>query len=174
MALLILVVLIGLPIMEIAVFIEAGERIGLWPTVGAILATAVIGLSVIRIQGLAVLDRARGALARDEFPGLELFDGLCLLIAGGLLITPGFITDSFGFLLLIVPLRRAVGALVWRHMRTRGYVVKTQGEGADVSSVIIEGEYRDVSERETIDPKRRLDRPAEGGRSDTGGNGRPN
>ncbi len=143
MALWFLLALIGLPIIEIAVFIEAGDRIGLWPTVGAILATAAIGLTLIRLQGMAVLRRAQENLAREQFPGLELFDGLCLFIAGALLITPGFITDTFGFLLLIVPLRRWLGRRVWGWAQGRGYTIETGGAEGEI--VVINGEFADVT-----------------------------
>ncbi|MEK9753854.1 MAG: FxsA family protein [Rhodospirillaceae bacterium] len=160
MGILFLILLIGLPIMEIAVFIEAGERIGLWPTIGAIFATAVIGLAIIRFQGLGVLERARRALAQEQFPGLELFDGLCLLVAGALLITPGFVTDTLGFLLLIVPLRRLTGALAWRHMQARGFVVRGEGQGAGAAGVVIDGEYDDVTQnRPGPTPGRHIEGP---------------
>jgi len=144
MALVFLITLIALPVMEIAVFIEAGDRIGLWPTVGAILATAVIGLAIIRMQGLAILARMQDNLRAERFPGTELFDGACLLVAGACLITPGFITDSIGVLLLIVPLRRGIGRLLWRYAEARGYTMRTGDPDGDV---IIDVEYDDVTDR---------------------------
>jgi len=151
MALVFLIVLIGLPVMEIAVFIEAGDRIGLWPTVGAILATAAIGLAIIRMQGLTVLARMQENLRIERFPGNELFDGACLLVAGACLITPGFITDSIGFLLLIVPLRRLFGRLLWRYAERRGYTINTGDVDGDV---IVDVEYDDITDRARKDPDR--------------------
>lgn len=154
MALWFLLALIGIPIAEIAVFIEAGDRIGLWPTVFAIIATAAIGMTIIRIQGLAVLRRAQEQLQAEQFPGVEIFDGLCLLIAGGCLITPGFITDAFGFLLLIVPLRRWIGGWAWRYAERRGAFVSTvhAGRGQPEGGVIIDGDFQDVSAEDTDEP----------------------
>ena len=111
MPLLFLIFLI-VPIVEIALFLQVGDLIGLWPTLGLILATALIGSAVVRIQGMRTLDKARTALARDEVPLREAATGVALLIAGFLLITPGFFTDTLGFLLLIPPLRASLGAWV--------------------------------------------------------------
>jgi UPF0716 protein FxsA len=151
MALLFLLVLIGTPVLEIAVFIEVGDRIGLWPTLAGILATAVIGMAVIRVQGLAVLARAQENLRAERFPALEIFDGVCLLLAGAMLITPGFVTDSFGFLLLIVPLRRVAGRLAWRYAEARGFTVAAasgagaSGGGPAADTTIIDVDYEDVT-----------------------------
>ena len=146
MALWILLFLIGTPIAEIAVFIEAGERFGLWPTVGGILATAALGMFIIRLQGLGVLQRAQENLQAERFPGQEIFDGVCLLIAGAMLITPGFITDSIGFLLLIVPLRRWAGAWAWRIAEKRGLNISgSNGMYRSTEGVVINGDFHDVT-----------------------------
>ena len=149
MALLFFLILIGIPIAEIAVFIEAGDRFGLWPTVGGILATAAIGMAIIRMQGLTVLRRVQENLQAERFPGQEIFDGLCLFVAGAMLVTPGFITDTFGFLLLIVPLRRMLGGLAWRQAEKRGFSVMPPGvspgnPGAH-DGTVIDGEFHDVT-----------------------------
>lgn len=112
MGLIILLLMIGVPIAEIAVFLEAGDRFGFWPTIVAIIATAFIGNACMRHQGLGVLRRVQESMARQEMPLREVFDGLCLLIAGALLLTPGFITDTVGFCLLFPPFRHAVGTTV--------------------------------------------------------------
>ena len=85
--------LIGIPLLEIAVFIEVGGRIGLFSTLGLIFATAAIGTALLRFQGLSVLADARGAVERGELPVQALLDGVCLIIAGALLLTPGLVTD---------------------------------------------------------------------------------
>jgi UPF0716 protein FxsA len=91
------------------VFIQAGDIIGLWPTIAAVVATAIIGGALIRAQGLATMDRARRSLDQGQAPVHEAFTGICLLLAGALLMTPGFLTDSVGFLLLIPPVRHSLG-----------------------------------------------------------------
>lgn len=150
MALWILLFLIGVPIAEIAVFIEAGDRIGLWPTVAAIVATAVIGMFIIRLQGLAVIRRAQENLQADRFPGREIFDGLCLVLAGAMLVTPGFITDTIGFLLLIVPLRRWAGTRAWRAAERRGFTMAPPGlHEQPARGAVINGEFHDVTDEDT-------------------------
>ncbi|MEL0111000.1 MAG: FxsA family protein, partial [Rickettsiales bacterium] len=92
MPVIILFVFIAVPIAEIAVFIEAGEQFGLWPTLGLVILTAVIGTALLRHQGLQTIQRVQLSLERGEMPVGEVFTGLCLLVAGALLLTPGFLT----------------------------------------------------------------------------------
>jgi UPF0716 protein FxsA len=119
---LLLLVFIVVPILEIVVFIQAGEWIGLWPTLAGIVMTAVIGAALVRHQGLSVLRKAQSSLGEGRFPVAEVFDGLCLVIAGALLLTPGFLTDTAGFLLLIPPLRALLRQTVGRRMMASGRV----------------------------------------------------
>ncbi|MFP6734331.1 MAG: FxsA family protein, partial [Rhodospirillales bacterium] len=105
MGYIIFILLLAVPIVEIGVFIEVGGLIGLWPTITVIFVTAAIGAALLRAQGLAVMYRAQEAMARGEMPLTQVFDGLCLLFAGAMLLTPGFVTDGVGFLLFIPPLR---------------------------------------------------------------------
>ncbi len=114
MKLAILGLLIAVPLAEIAALIEVGGLIGGWPTVGAVAATAALGAWLVRLQGLAVLRRARASLAADRVPIREMFDGVCLLVAGVLLLIPGFATDAAG-LLLLVPALRGLLALRLAH-----------------------------------------------------------
>jgi len=105
MALLLLAAFILVPLIEIGLFIEVGGWIGLWPTLGLIILTAVVGTMLLRQQGLATLRRAQSQMDAGQVPAKELFDGACLLIGGFLLLTPGFFTDAVGFLLLMPPIR---------------------------------------------------------------------
>lgn len=112
MPLLLIIFFVGVPILEIAVFIRAGDLFGLWPTLAAVIVTAVVGAGLLRAQGLAALGRARRQLDQGQIPMAEVFTGVCLLIGGALLLTPGFITDAVGFSLLIPPLREVIGRWV--------------------------------------------------------------
>ena len=123
-------IFVVIPIVEIAVFIQAGELIGLWPTIAIVILTAILGTSLMRIQGLQTLARAQQELDRGEMPIGPLFDGVCILIAGMLLLTPGFVTDSIGFLLLIPPLRRAIGAGVILKLMKSGKMRMSFGTNA--------------------------------------------
>ncbi len=108
-----LIVLIGVSFVEIALFIWIGGLIGIGWTLLAIVASAVIGVALIRRQGMQVLAEAQAAAARNEPPLKPVFDGFCLLVAGIFLLTPGFLTDLLGFLLLVPPLRHAMGKRLW-------------------------------------------------------------
>ena len=97
-----------IPIAEIYVLIQVGSVIGAFSTIALIIFTAVLGSVLIRAQGLSTLARVQNSMQRGEVPAVELMEGMCLLVAGALLLTPGFVTDSFGFILLVPALRRAM------------------------------------------------------------------
>jgi UPF0716 protein FxsA len=128
-----LAIFVAMPIIEIAVFIQAGELIGLWPTIGVVVLTAIIGTSLMRAQGLQTLAKAQSQMDQGEMPIGALFDGICILIAGVLLLTPGFVTDTFGFLLLVPPLRQLIGAKVIMKLVQSGNI-RTNFRGAAYSS----------------------------------------
>jgi UPF0716 protein FxsA len=123
-------IFVVMPIVEIAVFIQAGELIGLWPTIAIVVLTAILGTSLMRVQGLQTLAKAQQELDQGEMPLGPLFDGVCILIAGILLLTPGFVTDTMGFLLLIPPLRRVIGAGLILKMMKSGKMRMSFGAGA--------------------------------------------
>lgn len=155
-----LLLFIGVPIAEIALFIEVGDLIGLWPTLATVVVTAIVGTALVRAQGMAALARARASMERDRLPVEEVLTGVCLLVAGALLLTPGFLTDAIGLALLIPPLRLAIAAGVFRYAQKHGNVhVHTSGgtfhgggghgprRGPD-GRPIIDGEF------EEVDPER--------------------
>lgn len=147
MGLFLIAILIGLPILEIAVFIRAGEAFGFWPTVGAIIATAVIGAALVRWQGISTLMKAQQAVAEHRFPVEEVFDGFCILFAGALLITPGFVTDTIGFLLLVPPLRTVFRRWVSRYLVASGRITVTATQhpaNGPAQGVVIDGEFKEV------------------------------
>ena len=148
MAVLILLAFICIPLLEIGVFIKVGGAIGLWPTLTLIVLTAVLGTWQLQAQGLATLARARTLLERGEMPARELFDGLCLLIAGALLLTPGFVTDSIGALLFVPALRRALRHALGRYVAARAHTrVFVDGREVHRSGATIDGDYRDLTDR---------------------------
>lgn len=151
---LLLVAFIAVPLIEIAVFIEVGGLIGLWPTLAIIVATAVAGTMLLRVQGLATLARAQHSLNRQQFPVKEVFDGLCLLLAGALLLTPGFVTDTLGFLLFVPPLRAMLRSALWNYLKSVGRVtVNMDGDGP--AGDVIDGDFREVNPDESDDKERR-------------------
>ena len=103
-----------LPALELVVLIKVGGVIGAWNTVLIILLTGILGAYLARLQGFIVLRRIQDQLARGRLPDAELLDGLMILIGGIVLLTPGFITDIFGFVLLIPWTRNLIKGMI-RH-----------------------------------------------------------
>ncbi|MGF1641694.1 MAG: FxsA family protein [Rhodospirillales bacterium] len=147
MGLILLLAMIGVPILEIVVFIEAGSRLGLWLTLTLVVLTAVIGTVLLRIQGLSTLARARESLAAGEFPIAEVFDGFCLLAGGALLLTPGFVTDALGFLLLLSPVRGVLRRWCRHHLIEGGRLhMHANGRPHREGSGVIDGEFEVVDD----------------------------
>ena len=106
---------VAVPIIEIGLFIQVGGAIGLWPTLAIVVATAILGTSMIRIQGAQALRNLQQSFSALEDPSEPLAHGAMILFSGALLLTPGFFTDTIGFLLLLPPVRMAV----FRYLRGR-------------------------------------------------------
>ncbi len=96
---------LAVPIIEIYLLIQVGQVIGAGWTIMLVVLTAVIGVWLLRIQGLSTLTRAQQKLQENELPAREILEGMGLLVAGALLLTPGFFTDGVGFFLLFPPTR---------------------------------------------------------------------
>ena len=112
-----------IPLVELYVIIAVGEEIGAFWTVILVLLTAVIGVNLLRIQGMSTLARAQRSMAQGTIPAMEMMEGIALAVAGVLLITPGFITDTIGFLCLFPASRQAI----IRAIMARGSVHTTMG-----------------------------------------------
>ncbi|PCI81921.1 MAG: biotin--acetyl-CoA-carboxylase ligase [SAR86 cluster bacterium] len=104
---------------------EVSDRIGSLTTLGLVVATAVIGVQILKRQGFATLTRANQKLQSGQLPAQEIVEGMLLAAAGALLLTPGFITDTIGFVLLTGPLRRPIARSV-----VRSGMVKAMGGSA--------------------------------------------
>ena len=103
-----LLLFIGVPLVEIYFLIKVGGWLGAIPTVFLVVFTAMLGVLLLRFQGVTTLRRVQDTLARGEVPAVPMLEGALLLVAGALLLTPGFVTDAIGFLLLIPPLRQGM------------------------------------------------------------------
>ncbi len=169
---------IVMPIVEMTILIKVGTLIGALNTVGLVLLTAVIGAALLRQQGLATLLKANQRLNSGELPAKEVAEGLILAVGGALLLTPGFVTDTIGFLCLIPGSRHWLAAQALKRMVvagqggsftfTAGQRGPFEGQGPfggregpfgrqspfDRNGDIIEGEYRDETEHD----HQRLDR----------------
>lgn len=100
--------LIVVPLAELFVIIEVGSLIGAIPTIGLLLLFSVSGAWLVRREGRAAWWRLNEAISAGKVPARETADGALVVVAGALLLTPGFITDAFGILLLLPPVRRAL------------------------------------------------------------------
>jgi UPF0716 protein FxsA len=127
---LLLLIFILVPIAELYVIIKVGEAIGLIPTLILLLADAVLGSMLWRQQGRAAWIRFNRALAENRLPHKEVFDGVLIIMGGALLITPGFLTDILGLILLVPPTRAIVRAFASRRVRRR----LAMGDGATMWS----------------------------------------
>lgn len=135
------------PLIEIYVLIQVGGEIGALWTVILVVLTAVLGAGLLRFQGLTTFLRFRNRLDVGELPAEELVEGILLLLAGGLLLTPGFVTDTVGFALLVPPLRHRLAKAMLARMELRvaagaGDATRA-GSGRGRGQVrIIEGEWQ--------------------------------
>jgi UPF0716 protein FxsA len=144
--LLFLIILVGLPVLEIYVIVLVGEQIGLLWTVVLLIASSMIGVRLVRSQGRAVVRNFQAAIRAGRPPAREALDGVLVFAGGALLIAPGFITDVIGAILLIPPTRAIVRRLIVRHYAGRviGYVAgpgpRRHGPGppADVDATAID------------------------------------
>ena len=96
-----LLLFIGIPLIELAILVELGRLIGFWPTIGLVVLTGALGASLARYQGFMVYSRIQTELRWGRIPTSEMIDGLLILIGGIVLLTPGILTDIFGFALLV-------------------------------------------------------------------------
>ena len=143
-----LMLLIAWPLIEIGLFVEIGGRLGLWPTLGLVLGTAALGIAVLRAQGDRAQAGLRQAMAGIGNPAVPLAQEALILVAGGLLILPGFFTDALGLLLLLPPMRKLLIARLSKRVVVQGFGTMAQGprptpEGGQV----IDGDFQE------IDPK---------------------
>lgn len=113
-----LLLFIGVPLLEMAILIKLGEMIGFWPTIGLVVVTGIIGAFLARMQGLLTLTRIQRELAEGRVPASEMLDGLLILIGGAVLLTPGLLTDLFGFSLLLPVVRRWLKSWIRRKFST--------------------------------------------------------
>lgn len=110
---------VTIPLVELAILLQVGQWIGLWPTVGLVVATGIAGAALARHQGLRAFLAVQQELASGRLPGRSLLDGLSILVGGAFLLTPGILTDIVGFSLLLTPSRRWIQRAVQRRMERR-------------------------------------------------------
>lgn len=115
------IMFLGLPLIEIAGFVLVGNAIGLWPTLALVILTSLIGAILLRVEGMGVLQEANRESQEGRLPGKSLVSGAMIVVAGVLLILPGFFTDIIGLLLFIPPVRH----FIWSAIGKRIVVMRT-------------------------------------------------
>jgi UPF0716 protein FxsA len=141
-----LALFIVVPLAELYVILKVGDAIGVLPTIALLAADSVLGWMLLRAQGRSVWRRFNDAMAAGRVPHRELIDGVLVVFGGAFLITPGFLTDIVGLLLLLPPTRSVIRGLVARRLGRR--IVTTTSEPFDVEG----------SATEYDEPARRLER----------------
>lgn len=122
----VIITLLVIPILEITVFVWAGGTFGAWWVIGLILLTGIIGLALAKQQGIETWRRAKQSFHTGHYPTEQIIDGICILLGGILLITPGFITDAIGFMLVLPWPRQIFKAYIEkliRYMLSKGTII---------------------------------------------------
>ncbi len=128
------------PLIEIIILIEIGKVVGAGYTIALVIGTAALGAALFRQQGLSTLAKVQMSMDQGDLPATELVEGLMLLVAGALLLTPGFFTDVFGFLVLIPVLRKKIAQNLLTNF-IQSHIIKTH-QSRD-GGRIIEAEHWD-------------------------------
>ena len=154
MPFLLVVLFIVVPIAELAVIIQVGQEIGVWWTIAILVADSILGSLLMRSQGRAVWRRFNATLQAGRPPAREVADGVLVIFGGALLLTPGFLTDILGLLLLLPPTRAIIRRVFLRQAMKR--ITVTMAAGAAMPR---RGPARDDDVEGTavdVDPQARL------------------
>lgn len=153
-----LLAFIVVPIAELYLIIQIGSVIGGWDTIGLLVLDSVVGAWLVRREGFSILAKVQGSLSRGEAPTDSLIDGLLVLVAGALMLTPGFLTDGVGLLLLLPPSRAIVRTMLKRRFAGRIAVAGSGFGGAGFGGAGFGGpqwgeeEWTDVRSTDTTVP----------------------
>ncbi len=129
------------PIVEIALFVQVGGLIGLWPTLGIVIFTAIAGTFLLRTQGVMTMQNLQASIAEGRNPMDPIANGAFILVAGILLMTPGFFTDALGLSLLIPPVRHQVIRLLSDRLKASATIYSSGFDERPASETVLDGEY---------------------------------
>jgi UPF0716 protein FxsA len=159
LGLIILILIIALPLLEIALLIKVGAVIGIWATLGIILVTGLIGMTVFQQQGFGVARRAFDQMQSGEPPLEPMAESALLAFAGGCLIAPGLITDAIGLFLLVPPLRRILARSLIARARFVHVDIRRSSGRQDGGFETIDGSFERLDEREMPGKRPPVDPP---------------
>lgn len=148
---------LAVPLIEIALFIQVGGMIGLFPTLAVVVLTAIIGTWLVKAQGRLAINNLRTSFSELNDPSEPLAHGAMILISGALLLTPGFFTDAVGFALLAPPVRSAVFQWARKRIRVSQFQMGPQPGPQDARhphhapapQEVIEGQFSEVDNNQT-------------------------
>ena len=141
-----LIIFIVIPFIELMVFASVSEHIGIFTALLLAFLTAAIGGTIVRHQGIQTIMAMRGAANEGKIPLSELFDGFCLVAAGAMLITPGFVTDTIGFLLLVPVVRDILRTIIKNHTQWSINGQDSYTPYHQANPDVIEGEFEEVDD----------------------------
>jgi UPF0716 protein FxsA len=147
-----LILLTVVPIVELAILIRIGKAISLGPTLGIILLTGVVGAALAKREGLKTLARIQAELSAGTIPAGPMVDGLLILIAAALLVTPGVLTDVVGFLLLVPPARHRLRDALRRYLAKRVTVIHPDMSESFEQRQAHKEDFIDVEAEEVCEP----------------------
>ncbi|SLN40579.1 phage T7 F exclusion suppressor FxsA [Roseovarius albus] len=146
---------LAVPLIEIALFIQVGGLIGLWPTLAVVILTAILGTWLVRSQGRSAMNDLRGSFSQLDDPSEPLAHGAMILFSGALLLTPGFFTDAVGFALLAPPIRKAIIAYAKTRINVQHIQMGPNPRGQhhnQPNSDVIDGDFFEVNSDNTVEP----------------------
>ena len=155
-----LILFLIIPIIEIYALLKVGDIIGAFPTIILVVLTAVIGAGLLRQQGLSTLARLQQNMGQGKLPAQEMIEGVLLAVGGALLMTPGFVTDTMGFLCLLPFSRKFIAQNIMKRSADKlkvgvsaqmgGFTYQSANDKAPHDANIVEGEFTEVEENSPI------------------------
>ena len=142
---------IAIPLIEVILFITVGKYIGLWNTIFIIIMTGIVGAILVKNQGISILNKALGEIRSNKVPIFSIFEGIAILIAGAFLLTPGFLTDTLGCVLLVPKARNIIINYTTLYLKKRTiYKEKTMynSNEEDKKNKIFEGDFEEIDDNE--------------------------
>lgn len=134
-------------LLEIFVLVKVGSFLGAWPTVLLVVLSALVGSALVRSQGLQLIQQLQQRMAAGEMPGQQLIEGIMLIITGVLLVTPGFVTDFCGLLLLVPRIRASLAKIIMANIKLSpqagmgGFSSHSFSQHQENDDSVIEGEF---------------------------------
>ena len=139
---------IAIPIIEVILFITVGKYIGLWNTILIIIITGIIGAILVKSQGINIFNKALEEIRSNKMPIFSIFEGIAILIAGAFLLTPGFLTDTLGCILLVPKARNIIIKYITSYLEKRTVYKKQSTYDKNEENKTFEGDFEEIDDNE--------------------------